>query len=911
MDQKYEKIRLNCFCEYSKNPICIQNDRPRFSWKIHEPVSIGNQSEYRILVSSSTRLIESGVGDIWDSGIVPSRNSNCIEYAGKSLKSKTDYYWTVEIQCCDFNESIKSEINSFETGIFTNDEWVGKWIEYPDCKYGVSPLFHKEFKLDNTVEKARIYICGIGYYYLYINGKRIGDRVLEPGFTNYDKRILYSVYDITENLVHGENVIGVELGEGWYGHQHESFLKYLGSNPKWCSNPKLLLEMDIQGKNGEKYQIISDDEFSCIEGPISENSIYNGELYDARNEIADWNNQGFISNSNLWKSATLSGNPPTGILTSQIMPPIRITEEIKPVSITKISDNKLSYDFGQNFAGWVQVVCSGVSGSKIIMRYAETLNDDGSANQANLRESKSRNTYILNGSGEESYEPRFTYHGFRFMEIECIGNVKIKEITGKVIHTDVKKISGFYSSDEILNKIYNAMIWTERSNMHSIPTDCPQRDERMAWLNDMTVRCTEAMYNFDLVLFYEKWLMDIVDEQDKKTGSIPDTAPHAYGGNPSYHVSSCLILIPWMIYLHYGDKTVMTRFYKNMKHYLEFLVSQTTDGIIGEPYYGEWAPPAAECMDGQDWNATPKNIPPGIITTGYIHYDCTIMKKVAETIGKFEDISYYDSIQENTKQAINRKYFNESSFSYATDSQGSNIFPLFLNIVDKDKRAGVINNLLKNLVDVNEYHITTGNQMTKYLFEVLQMEDRNDIALKIAQSKTYPSLGFMIENGATTLWERWENLSDWGMNSHNHPMNGAFTSWLFKDLGGLKFDHYLDQLETVVIEPAYDLDLNFVKIEYESIKGVIKSGWKKTGETVKFDIQIPWNMNALLKLKMKNNKCVFKSDSVTLFDGDTHDDIPNGIIKIEISDKEYENKYLNINLACGNYSFLLVNNYNS
>lgn len=864
METKGSTMILKTFCEYTTEPICVQNKKPRFSWKIEGTNLPGMQTSFRILVSRSEQLLLEGQGDCWDSGTVLSPNSCCVEYDGIALESKTQYFWTVELQCGGPAVMIQSPISLFETGIFSNGEWMAEWIESPDQQHGVSTLFRKPFYIDAPVDRARIYLCGLGYNILTINGKKVGDRVLEPGFTNYNKRVLYSVYDIADQLLPGDNVIGVELGEGWFGHRHESISKYTGGNPVWFSEPKLLLETDITLETGEELQFVSDKTFECSEGAIRENSIYNGEMYDARKEQTGWSTPGFNPAESVtgWKHAVIAANPPKGVLTAQIMPPIRVTEELKPVFVKMLPGNRYCYDFGQNFAGWAQVVCNGTQGSSIRMKYGETAREDGSVNQGNLREAKSENTYILNGSDFESYEPRFTYHGFRYVEIEITGDAVITQVMGKVVHTDVKQISRFRSTDEVLNAIYRAMIWTERSNMHSIPTDCPQRDERMAWLNDMTVRCTEALYNFDLLLFYEKWLADIVDEQNETTGSIPDTAPIVYGGNPSYHVSSCLVIISWLLYLHYGDKTILDKYYTNMKHYVGFLDSQTRDGLIGEPYYGEWAPPAAECMEGQDWNATPKNIPPSIITTGYLYYDCMIMEKAALLLGHEDDVTEYRDIRQKVKTAINEKYFNSETSGYGPNNQGSNIFPLFLDLVEKDERGKVLENLLHDLVDVHDCHITTGNQMTKYLFEVLQMEDRNDIALNVARSKTYPSLGYMIGNGATTLWERWENLDNWGMNSHNHPMNGAYTAWLFKDLGGIKLDQSAAPLETITLKPAFDLDLEFLEVEYESAKGLIQCNWNKKGDTTTFHIRIPWNMKAELILKSHTAEYILKPDSV-------------------------------------------------
>lgn len=540
--------------------------------------------------------------------------------------------------------------------------------------------------------------------------------------------------------------------------------------------------------------------------------------------------------------------PPAGRLKAQTMPPIRIVGTINPVKRNMLSEDRCVFDFGRNFSGWCEVTVSGPRGSMVAIKHGETVHADGSVNTDNLRLAKATDKYILAGRNEEFYQPRFTYHGFRYAEVRLLNGAKLLKIEGKAVHTDVKQTAGFETSSEILNRIYEAYTWSEKTNMHGIPTDCPQRDERMGWLNDMTVRCETSLINFDLRLFYEKWIEDIFDEQTEK-GSVPDTAPHVYGGNPAFHVSASCIFIPWFVYLYYGDHTLICRYYDRMKKNLEFLASQAGDNwLIGEPYYGDWASPAAYCHNDVAWGALPWNIPAPIVTTGYMYYCARVMEKIAQLTGMEGDVPRFREIASNAERAINLGYYRREEGFYDDNSQGSNTFPLFLGIVREDEKSKVVKNLLEG-IKKEGYRITTGNQMTKHLFEVLCNEGLNDVALRILEGREYPSLGYMIDNGATTIWERWENLTGSGMNSHNHPMHGSCTAWFFKAIAGFRLDRHRGLLGEITIEPAIDLDLKYARTFIDTAKGRISCSWTKKKDSTVIDVCIPWNTSACLKLK--------------------------------------------------------------
>jgi Alpha-L-rhamnosidase N-terminal domain./Bacterial alpha-L-rhamnosidase. len=825
-------------------PLGFQNPKPRFTWTMVGEV--GLQSAYRILVSDCRETLENGVGNLWDSGEVPGAKSIAIEYGGIPLKSRTRYYWRVTVVDSYSRSVFTSDITWFETGIFLTEEWKGGWIQSPAPRQGVCPLFIKHFTLKEDAEEARIYISGIGYCELFVNGLKVGDSQLDPGWTDYTKRVLYRTFDVANLLKKGENSIGIQLGEGWYGMDHEGAFKLIGKNPDWYGIPKVICNLYGRTIGGIHFEVYTEGGaqggWYCSKGPIRKNNIYDGEFYDARLDKDGWNQWNYKMDDN-WKPA-LESYASAPLLDAQIMPPIREIKAIRPVHVAYAGEeHSVVFDLGVNIAGWARIEIRGKAGQKVTMRYGELLNPDGTLNQKNLRSAKATDVYIMKGAGTETYQPRFTYHGFRYIQVDTDPGVLIDRLTGYCVGSAVERVGTFMCESDLLNKIYNAVVQTEQNNLHSVPTDCPQRDERLAWLNDMTVRCEEGLYNFDMILLYEKWLNDISDAQDEATGSIPDTAPYYFGCRPACHISSVYILIPWFIYKFYGDTYAMKKHYSGMKRYLEFKVSQTQNGLIKDEYIGEWASPMTECVLGYGENAVPNNVPQQLMTTGYLYYDCIVMENISKILGLQNDGKWYHDIAEQTAKAINECFFDTDMGHYRPDTQGTNLFPLFLGIVPEQARQSVLQHLIYDLVEEHNYHITTGNQMTRYLYEVLCREGENNLAYRLATSKTYPGIGYMLECGATTIWERWENMAGNNMNSHDHPMLGAFTVWFQKGIVGLDSEQGLAG-DKITIKPSLIEGLQYAAGSYKSPKGLVKSGWKISAKSVEFEIAVPWNTKA-------------------------------------------------------------------
>ena len=833
------KTPLQLNCEYLQEALGIQNEKPRFGWRM--PDGYADQRAYRIQVYDETKE-----HCVWDSGLQEDNRCAAVEYEGEPLRSRTIYQWMLRVELTD--GSCYEGQSWFETGILKQSEWEAAWIQTAAPKQNGSILLNRQFELEQIPERSRVYISGIGYYELYLNGQKVGDGVLEPGWTDYDKRVLYSVYDVTNLLKKGSNILGIWLGDGWYANRHQGFMQLVGKYPSWYGIPKVICELAMWQEGQLAKRILTEGGaqggWLACDGPIVRNNLYDGEEYDARMEKEGWTTAEYIPDGQ-WRPAVAAAGP-TGVLTAQIMPPIRKTKEYRPVYMSYGRNRSVVVDFGQNLAGWARIIVKGQAGQKVRLKYGEMTDHDGDVKQENLRSAKAEDCYILKGAEMEEYEPRFTYHGFRYMQIIADEGVLVLDTVAVAVHSDVEQTGSFNSSSEILNDIQQAVIKTELNNLHSVPTDCPQRDERLAWLNDMTVRFEEALFNFDMILFYEKWLDDISDAQDSENGYIPDTAPYFYGGRDASHISSVYVLLPWFLYLFYGDQQPLRKHYEGMRRYVAYkLRRRDENGLVPKEYFGEWAPPMTESILGWGENAVPSKIPAPLVTTGYLYYDCQIMEKAASLLGKDEDAVLFAGHAKNIAEAINSAYFQEEQGYYKPNIQGSNLFPLFLGIVPEERHRDVVRHLMENLKE-RDYHISTGNQLTKYLFEVLRKEERNEEAYQIASQKTYPSIGYMLVNGATTIWERWENMEGSTMNSHDHPMLGAFTVWFYKALAGIQEEEGLSGL--IHLAPAVVSGLTFVTASVRTPGGILESGWRQEGEQVVFQIRVPWNTRVRLEL---------------------------------------------------------------
>ncbi|MGD1010882.1 MAG: family 78 glycoside hydrolase catalytic domain [Candidatus Aminicenantales bacterium] len=781
-------------CEYLENPMGVDVRQPRFFWVLEHSGRGQAQSAYQMIVSSDPAA---AAGDIWDTGKVVSAKSTQVVYAGKGLESGKTYFWKVTYWDKDGRESPWSDTARFDAGLFERTEWKGSWI-------GGRNQLRKEFPLGGRVKRARAFVCGLGYHELRVNGRKAGGHVLDPGWTTYDKRVLYVTYDVTNALRQGPNAVGVVLGNGKYGSR------------------ALLVQINIELEGGTRTSLVSDASWKAANGPILEDSVYNGETYDARLETPGWDRPGFDDKA--WGPVE-AVKAPAGVLSAQMMPAIQVVDTVLPVKMTSPQPGVYVFDMGQNFSGWARLRVKGPRGTDVRMRFVELVYDNGMINRENLRAARAEDHYILKGEGEETWEPRFTYHGFRYVELSGFPGTPMPDsIRGRVAHSAVRPIGSFVASKDILNRLQRIITWGQKTNLHSIPTDCDQRDERMGWMGDAQGTAEEAMMNFDMAAFYTNFVRDIRDVQDDK-GRLSDTVPHIWGGekaDPAW--ATAYPLLCWYMYQYYGDTRVLEEQYDGLRKYVEFLRSQAENGLVKFSSYGDWV--AVEKCPG------------AIVSSFYYYYDVKILADAARILGKGQDAALYDRLAGDIRAAFNREYYDPKTGDYADGTQTANTLPLFLGIAT-EKEGDAWGRLFDDIVYKHNSHLTTGIIGTKYIMELLTRSGSSDLAYDIAVQTTYPSWGYMIENGATTLWELWQKREGPSMNSHNHPMFGSVGAWLYKALAGINLAPGSVGFEKVLLQPQMVRDLRHASGSVQTLRGEVGCTWSRTDGSVRVEAVVP------------------------------------------------------------------------
>ncbi|MEM2698126.1 MAG: family 78 glycoside hydrolase catalytic domain [Ignisphaera sp.] len=886
--------------EFARNPLGIDDPRPRFSWI---PLHSGRgqrQKAYRIIVSSSYENALGGVGDVWDSGVVES-DSNVVEYGGPPLKSFTRYFWRVKWWDADGRESGWSDVAWFETAILSPSEWRGVWI-------GGGQLLRREFYIDGDIADAKVYIAGLGYYELRVNGVRIGDRALDPLWSEYDKRIYYTVYDVTNTVRRGANAIAVMLGRGRYSQKFErGFLRV-----RYYDEPKLLLMLRVKLTDGRVYELYTDEMWKCLDrGPIIGDDIYDGFRYDARLEPLGWDKPGFDDSS--WRQCS-GVTPPRGVLVSSTaIPATKAVAVLKPREVYSPSPNVYVFDVGQNITGWVRVRVRGPSGGEVRIRYAEVINSDGTLNTKNLGAAEATDIFILRGDGVEVLEPRFTYHGFRYVEVSGpIAPPSLDDIEAVVVHADLEPIGSFACSNKLVNDIHRLTIWSLKGNLtNGVQTDCPQRSERMGWLGDAWLSSDAAALNFNMVKYYEKIVNDIIDSQ-REDGSIPDVVPpywELYPADPAW--GTAFIYIPWILYLYYGDRRVIERVFEYAKRWWNYLYSRTKDGILYFGKYGDWVPPG-RVRNTQD-------CPTEIISTWILYRDAKLLTNMAKVLNKESDALYFDGKAREIGEAFNRAFLHERDvlgrkvlgyYSIYTSSGGTTIYlgspefggsqtclalPLAEDLVPREKISDILRALVHSIEVDWDSHFNVGILGMKYVPEVLAKYGYIQLAYQALIQESYPSFGYMIRKGATTLWERWEKLTGSGMNSHNHHMFGSIDAWLYRKLAGLEVIE--PGFKRFAVRPPLIKGLSHASAYLYTVRGLVAVTWSRDEKVFKVDVTVPVGSVAEVYLPkigkeveiLEGGKVVWKAGELSKV---------NGILSVrEESDRVV------IEIGSGSYSF--------
>lgn len=838
--------------EGQDNPQALHTGTPSFSWKITSDLQDVRQESYRLLVASSEDKLKDNVGDLWDSGEVLSGVSVFIPYEGKELGSREKAWWKVIVNT---NKGMdESDIAYFGTSILNPQEITAKWIGHDfedDVLEGKTQLalrhLRKEFELGKKVKEAKLYISGLGLYEAFINGNEVGsDDHLKPVVSDYDKTVYFNTYDVTDVLKKGKNTIGVELGAGRFtGLRHREIPgKRDGTRQfRHYGVPRMIAQLEVTYADDSSEIIVSDESWRITnQGPVRLNNLFDGERYDARMEMDGWDRNGYDDSK--WFRAELV-EAPAGVLLPQPNPAIRKMEVVKPVELIE-KDGHYILDMGQNMVGWLKINIKGQEpGDSLTMRFAEVLQSDTTLQLANMRSAKVTDLYVAKDKKPIVWEPSFTYHGFRYVEIKGLRKKpSLDSFEGHVLYDDMPATSSFECSDEIMNKVHRNAYWGIRSNYHGMPTDCPQRDERLGWTGDRTTGAYGEGYMFNNNLMYAKWLKDLEDEQ-KENGSLPDIAPAFWR---FYYDSitwpGAFVTVADMLYQQFGNSRPIILHYNAMKKWLIYMKETYGDkGIITKDKWGDWCmpPESQELIHSKDPNRITE---PGVLSTAFYHYLMGKMIKFAPIAGHPEDIPYFEAEAAESKEAFNREYFNEKEGTYANNTVTANLLGLFYGIVPEGREQDVF----KNIVDKTENdcggHVSTGVIGIQQLMRALTEFGNPELALKIASNDTYPSWGYMVRQGATTIWELWNgNTARPDMNSANHVMLlGDLLIWKYEYLAGIR--SLEPGFKKIMLKPYPIKGLDYVNCSYDSVYGTIVSNWKRDGEKFEWTFTIPANTTA-------------------------------------------------------------------
>ena len=818
-------------CEYLIDPLGIDTPQPRLSWEMSAKQRAQVQTGYQILVASSEARLKADQGDLWDSGKVASDQTLLVPYAGKPLASGQRAWWKVRLWDWSGTESPYSEPAFWEMGLLAPEDWPAKWIaRTTDTNAEPAPMLRRAFNLTGKIKNARAYICGLGYYELHINGRKIGDHLLDPAYTRYDKRALYATYDVTEDLRRGKNAVGVLLGNGWYNVQTRAVWDF--HKAPWRAAPKLLMELRVEYADGFIETIVTDNQWKTSTGPIVFDSIYGGETYDARLEKPGWDTADF--NDSDWQTAQVVA-PPGGKLVAQMIPPIKADGAIKPVSIAEPKPGVFVLDFGQNLAGYAELTARGQAGSRVVMKYGERLGTNGLLDRAEIQQHVLRmdtnqqyqtDTYVLKGQGRESWHSRFVYHGFQYVEMSGFpGKPTAENLRAVFVHSAVPVAGEFECSNPLLNRIWRAARWSYLSNLEGIPTDCPHR-EKNGWTGDAHLAAEQGLLNYSPAAVYAKWINDLADEQ-RPSGELPGIVPtsgwgYKWGNGPAW--DSAFLLIPYYLYEYCGDTKPLRDHYEGMKRYVDYLTSKSKEGIVD--------------IGLNDWAPYKTQTPADITSTAYYYRDTRIVEFTADLLGNQADALKYLELAAGIKSAFTRKFYHPESGAYGNGSQTSLSCALYQGLVDPSNKARVLSNLVTNVEHHND-HIDTGILGAKYLLNTLLENGRPDVAYRIATRKDLPSWGWWIEQGATTLWEEWD-----GSGSRNHIMFGDISAWFYKALAGIRLDPAAPGFKHFLIKPNVVGDLTSARASYDSVHGRIASEWRIDQEGFHLNVTVPANTSA-------------------------------------------------------------------
>jgi alpha-L-rhamnosidase len=840
----------NLRCEYKSNPVGIDILEPRLSWELVSSERGTLQTAYQIrLATSEENLMKNKL--LWDSGKQASDASIQVVYHGPALETGRRYYWQVRVTDNLGRTSDWSAPAFWEMGLLRDSDWQARWItpnlQEDTSKSNPAPMLRREFQVKKDVVSARLYASAMGLYQLELNGKRVGDQYFTPGWTAYDFRYQYQAYDVASDLKPGVNCLGALLGDGWFrgnmtwGNRRNSYGTRLG----------LLAQLVITYKDGKQQVVRTDENWKAATGPILLSDIYDGETYDARLERAGWSTPGYDDKG--WKGVAPLDSPKAKLV-APAGPPVREIQELKPIKILKTPAGDTVIDMGQNMVGWVRFHVTAPAGTTIILRHAEVLDSAGNFYTENLRSAKETLRYTAKGQGVETFEPHFTFQGFRYVAVSgWPGEPSLDDFTGVVVHSAIQPSSTFETSNELLNQLQHNIIWGQKGNFLDVPTDCPQRDERLGWTGDAQVFARTASFNHDTAAFYTKWLKDVaLDQQDD--GAVPYVIPNVLshrtrkGESASAGWADVSTVVPWTIYLSYGDRRILEEQYPSMKAWVEYMRREAGDRYIWSSgfSFGDWLAFATTNSD-YPGATTDKDL----IQTAYFARSTALLQQTAQILGKTEDAATYSTLLNKIRAAFQREFVTPSG-RLSSNTQTAYALTLAFDLLPEAQRKGAAERLAQ---DVRKFgHLTTGFLGTPLLCHVLSDYGYLDEAYLLLNRKEYPSWLYPVTKGATTIWERWDGIKpdgsfqDKGMNSFNHYAYGAIGEWMYRVSAGIDIDQQHPGYKHILIQPRPGGGLTFVKASVHSMYGQVASAWEIKDGKFTLRVEIPANTTATVRL---------------------------------------------------------------
>lgn len=899
-------------CEYLTEPLAIDARAPRLSWIVESNVRGAKQTAYHILAASSAEKLAAETGDLWDTGKNPSDQTIQLEYKGLPLNARQQVFWKVRVWDQEGKASAWSKPARWAMGLLNENDWTAQWIgaEGASVEDVSAVMLRREFKLPEApvavaaaapatnrrplrgrrpvaapaqpaaaapagvkVKRAMLYATALGVYELRLNGQRVGDHILAPEFTDYHTRTQYQAYDVSGLLKPGANAVGALLGDGWYAGEiglAEILVKQARNT--YGIHPRLRAQLEIELTNGETESIVTDASWRVTrEGPIRASDLLDGEIYDARREMPGWDVASFDDKAWTKADALLSVNTK---LNAQPNEPIRITRELKPLTVNEPKPGVYVFDLGQNMVGWCRLQAQGAAGTTVKLVHAEMLNEDGTVYTENLRGANQTDQFILKGTqagGLETFEPHFTYHGFRYVQVTGLSRKpQLSDLVGKQFNSDMAETCSFETSSPMLNKLWQNILWTQRDNMHSIPTDCPQRDERMGWMGDIQIFVGTGIFNMDMGAFYTKWMRDVRDAQTPD-GRFPDFAPQpfqktlaAMKGGDFMGVAGWAdagVVVPWRTWQLYGDKRQLAENYESSKRWIEF-VRQNNPDLLWKLKrgndYGDWL--NSDTMKHPSIPAKGGEVPKHVFATMMFAYATDLVSKMSTVLEKPDEAAKYGALFNDIRAAFNKAYVKNDG-KIEGDTQAGYALALHFDLLPEAKRPMALKHMLAGIAKYKG-HMSTGFHSTYRMMLELTKAGQNDLAYQLINHTTFPSWGYSIENGATTIWERWDGyvkgrgFQDKGMNSFNHYAIGAVGEWMYRVILGINNDDAKPAYEHFVIRPYPGGGLTWAKGSYNSIRGKIQSSWRMEDGGLKLDVTIPANTSATVYVPAKNGESV-------------------------------------------------------